>query len=359
MLINRFSRVLVAAVVALTTLFALSGLTAAQEYGSITKAIMQRGELICGVNAAVRGFGFQDSSGEFSGFDVDFCRAVAAAILGDANKVVFRPLTAGERQAAIQSGEIDMMSRNTTATLSRDAAWGAIFGPTLFYDGAGVMTRVALGVGSVAELDGSSMCVQSGTTTETNISDYIRRLGLNIELVVFPDAESTWDSYLNGRCESWTTDKSGLVSYRASAPDPEEHIILPDTVSKEPLGPLSPQSDENLAEIIRWVAYGLMEAEEYGITSQNVDDFLQGANESPEAYSARVDPRIQRLLGQNNTNIGVNFGIANDFMVAVIKQVGNYGEIYDRHLTPLGLVREGSFNDLYTRGGLIYGWPFR
>lgn len=359
MAIKRLSRVLVAAMVAMTTLFALSGLTAAQEAGPITKAVLERGELICGTNASLRGFGFQDSSGEFSGFDVDFCRAVAAAILGDASKVVFRPLTAGERQAAIQSGEIDVMARNTTATLTRDATWGAIFGPTTFYDGAGVMTRVALGASSVADLDGSSMCVQSGTTTETNISDYIRRLGLDIELVVFPDAESTWDSYLSGRCESWTTDKSGLVSYRISAPDPEEHTILADTVSKEPLGPLSAQSDENFAEIVRWVAYGLMEAEEFGVSSATIGDFLQGADESSEVYAARVDPRIQRLLGQNNTSIGVNFGIANDFMVAVITQVGNYGEIYDRNLTPLGLERAGSFNDLYTNGGLIYGWPFR
>lgn len=316
--------------------------------GPITQAILDRGELICGVNSALQGFGFVNDAGEFSGFDVDFCRAVAAAVLGDANAVTLRPVIASERQAVIQSGEVDMMVRNTTWTLSRDVTWGAIFGPTTFFDGQGVMTLASLGANSIAELDGSAMCVQTGTTTELNITDFIQKNNLDIEILVYPEANPTWEAYLSGACQSWTTDKSGLAAFRLQAPDPGAHVILPDTISKEPLGPLSPQSDPQFAEIIAWTHFGMVGAEELGITSENIDSFLTSE-----------DPVVQRLLGLNNNDSGNYLGVANDFMVTVIRQVGNYGEVYERNLSPLGLTREGSVNALWSNGGLLYAPPFR
>jgi general L-amino acid transport system substrate-binding protein len=316
--------------------------------GPVTQTIMDRGELICGVNAQLAGFGVVNDAGEFEGFDIDICRAVAAAVLGDANAVSFRPLTAAERQAAIQGGEIDMMSRNTTWTLSRDVVWGATFGPTAFYDGQGIGTNVALGVSTIEELDGAAICVQQGTTTELNITDAILSRGLDINILTFPDAASTWQSYLDGRCEAWTTDKSGIVSFHAIAPDPSEHTVLDITLSKEPLGPLSPQSDPQFADIVAWTVFGLITAEEAGITSENVGDFLDSG-----------DPSIQRLLGQNDNASGSYLGIPNDFMVAVISQVGNYGEIFARNLgvAPFNLGR--GLNALWTDGGLLYAPPFR
>jgi general L-amino acid transport system substrate-binding protein len=329
--------------------FGVSQLTTAQTtVGPITQAIMDRGNLICGANNTVRGFGFVNDAGEYSGFDIDFCRAIAVAILGDANAVEFRPLAGADRQAAMQSGEIDVMIRNTTWTLSRDVTWGAIFGPTTFYDGQGVGTRVDLGVNSIAELNGSSMCVQSGTTTELNITDYIEANGLDIEILVYPDAPSTWDAFVSGACDSWTTDKSGIASYHVNAEDPSALMILPETISKEPLGPLSPQSDPQFAEIVAWTVYGMIQAEEYGITSQNIDEFLSSE-----------DPGIQRLLGLNENASGSYLGIDNSYMVNVIRAVGNYGEVYERNITPLGLTREGTLNALWTDGGLLYSPPFR
>jgi general L-amino acid transport system substrate-binding protein len=350
MKLSHLSRILVLLLVAAIMTIGIASVSTGQtELGPITQAIIDRGSLICGANANVQGFGFLDNdTGDFSGFDVDTCRAVAAAILGDATAVEFRALSGTERQAAIQSGEIDMMARNTTWTLSRDVTWGAIFGPTTFYDGQGVGTRADLGVSSIAELDGSRMCVQSGTTTELNITDYVEANGLDIEIVVFPDANSTWEGFLQGACESWTTDKSGIAAFHNTSDDPTQFIILPETISKEPLGPLSPQSDPQFAEIIAWTVFGMIEAEEYGITSENIDSFLESEN-----------PGIQRLLGLNNNDSGNYLGISNGFMVEVIRQVGNYGELYARNIEPLGLTRAGSVNALWSEGGLIYAPPFR
>ncbi|MCA9888015.1 MAG: amino acid ABC transporter substrate-binding protein, partial [Anaerolineae bacterium] len=318
------------------------------ELGEITQRVIDRGELICGVNQALEGFGLVNDAGEFEGFDVDFCRAVAAAILGDANAVSYRPLTGTERQAAIQSGEIDMMSRNTTYTLSRDVTWGAIFGPTTFYDGQGIGTWAELGVSSAMELDGASICVQAGTTTELNIADFITANGLDISVQTYPDGPSTWEAFVSGACEAWTTDKSGIASYHATSEDPGALVILPETLSKEPLGPLSPGGDEQFAEIIRWTVYGLITAEEEGITSENIESFMDSE-----------DPNIGRLLGLGENVSGAYLGLANDFMVTVISQVGNYGEIYERSLAPLGLTRAGTVNASYLDGGLIYAPPFR
>ncbi|MGJ3237507.1 MAG: amino acid ABC transporter substrate-binding protein [Anaerolineae bacterium] len=345
----KISRMLIAVALVAIMAVGFGAMTTAQsEVGPITQAIIDRGELNCGVNQAVQGFGFVNEAGEFTGFDVDFCRAVAAAVLGDSEAVNFRPVVASERQAVMQSGEVDLMVRNTTWTLSRDVDWGVIFGPTTFYDGQGVGTRAELGVGSIAELDGTSMCVQTGTTTELNITDYVEANGLDIELVVFPDANSTWEGFLGGACESWTTDKSGIAAFHVTSADPSEFIILPETLSKEPLGPLSPQSDPQFAEIMHWVHFAMVNAEELGITSENVEEFLESE-----------DPVVQRLLGTNNNDSGNFLGINNGFVVDVISQVGNYGEVYARNLDPLGLSREGSPNAIWTEGGLIYAPPFR
>lgn len=346
---KRMSRIILAVAVLAILAIGFSSITTAQDgQGPITSAIIERGELNCAGNNAVQGFGYQNEAGEFVGFDLDFCRAVAAAVLGDANAVNFRPVVASERQAIMQSGEADIMVRNTTWTLSRDTEWGSIFGPTTFYDGQGVGTRGEYGVSSVAELDGTSMCVQTGTTTELNITDYITANGLDIALVVFPDANSTWEGFLGGACESWTTDKSGIAAFHVTAADPSAFMILPETLSKEPLGPLSPQNDPQFAEIIAWVHFGMVQAEEWGITSENVMDFLDSE-----------DRGIQRLLGQSDQVSGDYLGINNAFMVDVISQVGNYGEVYARNLDPLGLTRAGSPNALWTDGGLIYAPPFR
>jgi general L-amino acid transport system substrate-binding protein len=316
----------------------------------VTQAVLDRGELVCGANkAGLAGFATVNDAGEWSGFDIDICRAVAAAILGDATAISFRPLEAGERQAAIQSGEIDLMSRNTTFTLSRDAVWGATFAPTTFYDGQGFMVTTESGITTVDELAGLTICVQSGTTTELNMADAFSVRGLDYTPKVFAEAAATWDTFVQGGCDAFTTDKSGLVAYAGASPDPSLYYILDETISKEPLGPLSSQSDANFADIVRWTVYGLIQAEEYGITSTNIDDFI----------SSDV-PEIQRFLGQGDNAIGSLFGIPNDFMVTVIRQVGNYGEIFDRNLgpdTPFKLGR--GLNDLWTNGGLMYSPPFR
>jgi general L-amino acid transport system substrate-binding protein len=342
--------------VVLVALGAVSSMAQETVLGPVTQGIIDRGELICGVNQNLVGFGVVNDAGQFEGFDIEVCRAVAVAILGDANAVSFRPLTGAERQAAIQSGEIDMMARNTTWTLSRDVTWGAIFGPTTFYDGQGVMVPVELGIDTIEGLEGGSICVQTGTTTELNISDRIE--GLDIQLQVFPDAPSTKDAYLAGRCEGFTTDKSSLAAERSSFDDPGAHTILAETLSKEPLGPLSPQGDPQFAEIVAWTVFGLLTAEEEGITSENVAEWVQQDGESDEDYNTRVGAGVARFLGQANNDSGSYLGLANDFMVAVISQVGNYGEMYERNLNPIGLAARGP-NNLWNNGGLLYAPPFR
>lgn len=346
---KRVALIVLVAALALTGVVVVAQDTPPVAVGEITQRIMDRGELLCGVNTGLAGFAALNDAGEYEGFDVDFCRAVAAAILGDANAVSYRPLQAGERQAAIQSGEIDMMSRNTTRTLSRDAVWGATFAPVTFYDGQGLMVATDTGITTIEELEGASICVQSGTTTELNLADAFSQRGLSYEPQVFADAAATWEGYLSGRCDAFTTDKSGLAAYRATSEDPGAHTILEITLSKEPLAPLTPQSDAQFADIVAWTIYGLIQAEEFGITSENVDSFL--TSDVPE---------IQRFLGVGDNAAGSYYGIANDFMVTVIRQVGNYGEIFTRHLgpdTPFGLER--GLNALWTDGGLMYSPPFR
>ncbi len=319
------------------------------QVGPITKAIMDRGSVICGVNATLQGFGFQDANGNFSGFDIDFCRAVAAAILGDATKVTYKALTAAQRPTAIASGEIDMMARNTTFTISRDVQWGVTFAPTTFYDGQGVMVTADSGITDLAGLEGGTICTDAGTTTELNITDAMKKAGVKFTLQTFPSFDPAMDAFQAGRCDAVTTDISGLVSKKASAPDPGKFTILDVVLSKEPLGPLSPSSDEQFADVLRWVVYGTIQAEEFGITSKNIDTFLTSE-----------DPNILRFLGQGDNASGSLLGIPNDFMVAVIKQVGNYGEIFDRNLGPDTIFKlPRGKNDLWTNGGLLYAPPFR
>ncbi len=328
-----------------------SGLALAQDDGDILARIQERGELICGVNSSLPGFGTQNDAGEFEGFDVDICRAIAAAILGDANAIAFRPLTAAERPTALAGGEVDMISRNTTWTLSRDTEWGATFGPTVFYDGQGVMVKVEFGVSTIAELaeESITICTNAGTTTELNITDLADSMMADWELNTFQDFDAVMDAYEADACDAVTTDMSGLLSRKASASDPAAHLILPGTISKEPLGPLSPQSDAQFADIIRWTVWGLITAEEFGIDSMNIGDFMDSE-----------DAGIARLLGIGDSVAGEYLGINDEFMVDVITQLGNYGEIFDRNLGPdtiFGLSR--GVNALWTDGGLLYAAPFR
>lgn len=343
-------RLVLTLVLFLAVLLLGSGLAFAAD-GDISSRIQERGELICGVNSVLPGFGTQNDAGEFEGFDVDICRAVAAAILGDANAVAFRPLTAAERPTALASGEIDMLSRNTTWTLSRDTEWGATFGPTTFYDGQGIMVKVDFGVTSLDELaeESITMCATAGTTTELNITDVSDAYDADWELNTFPDFDAIMDAYEAGACDAFTSDVSSLVSRKATSADPGAHLILPEVISKEPLGPVSPQNDANFADIIRWVVWGLLTAEEFGIHSMNVMDMTDVETAG-----------IARLLGSGDSVAGDYLGINDEFMVDVISQVGNYGEIFDRNLGPdtiFGLQR--GVNDLWTRGGLMYAAPFR
>jgi general L-amino acid transport system substrate-binding protein len=312
--------------------------------------VQDRGVLNCGGNANVPGFGYLDpDTNEFAGFDVDFCRAVAAAVLGDATALEVRATTGTDRFPVLQSGEIDVLSRNTTWTLSRDTSLGFNFAPVTFYDGQGMMVRKDSGIESLADMEGTTICVQQGTTTEKNLADVMRAIDVGYEPVVLADAPSTLAAYDEGRCDGFTTDKSGLVSQLVLLADPAAHVILEDTMSKEPLGPLVRHGDDQWFDIVKWVIFGTFQAEELGITSANVE----------ELAATSEDPVVRNLLGAEG-DLGQGLGLDNDFMVKVISQVGNYGEIYDRNLgpdTPFNLER--GLNALYTEGGLMYSPPFR
>lgn len=330
------------------------------QVGPITQAVIDRGELICGVNNALPGFGFPNAAGEIEGFDADFCRAVAAAILGDASKVNFRPVVAADRQTVLQSGEVDMLSRNTTFTSSRDTQWGVTFAPTTFYDGQGVMVMTDSGVEALEDLAGGIICTNSGTTTELNITDAMNNRGLDFQLQTYQDFNAVMATFNQGGCDAVTTDMSGLVSQKASAADPGAMKILDVVLSKEPLGPLTPQSDPQFADIVRWTVFATIQAEEFGIDSTNIDEFIQTEGESDEDYNARVGANVARFLGYGGNQNGSYFGIENHFTEAIIRQVGNYGEIYARNLGPdtiFDLPR--GVNSLWTDGGLLYAPPFR
>jgi general L-amino acid transport system substrate-binding protein len=323
---------------------------AAQDGDSTLAIVQARGVLNCGVNANVPGFGYLDpDTNEFTGFDVDACRAVAAAVLGDSEAVEFRPLTGTDRFPVLQAGEIDMLSRNTTWTISRDTSLGFNFAPTTFYDGQGMMVRKDSGIEQLTDLEGATVCVQQGTTTEKNLADVMRAMGVDYEPVVLQDAPSTLAAYDEGRCDGFTTDKSGLISQFVLLADPEAHVILEETMSKEPLGPLVRHGDDQWFDIVKWTVFGLIDAEELGITSANVE----------ELAATSEDPVIRNLLGAEG-DLGQALGLENDFMVNVISQVGNYGEIFDRHLGPDTFFNlDRGLNAQYTDNGLMYSPPFR
>jgi general L-amino acid transport system substrate-binding protein len=314
-------------------------------------AVKSRGNLICGVNSTVPGFGFIDANGQNVGFDVDFCRAIAAAIFGDPTKVEFRPLTAAERFTALQTNEIDVLIRNTTWTMSRDTELGADFGPTTFYDGQGMMVRQDSGFSSLNDMNGATICVLAGTTTELNLADAFNTRGLEYEALVLDTSDATAAAYDEGRCDGLTSDKSQLAGLRTGLQNPDDHIILPETMSKEPLGPVWAHGDQQWGDLVRWVVNAIFIAEEKDITQANVE---QTAASDPQ------DPEVRRLLGLEG-EFGAKLGLDNDFVVNVIRAVGNYGEIYDRHLGPSGtnIPREGTLNAQWTDGGLIYAQPWR
>lgn len=318
-------------------------------YGETLKAVQERGKIVCGVNAQVPGFGYVDSAGVFSGFDVDFCRALAAGVFGDPEAVEFRALTSSERFTALQAGEIDVLSRNTTWTLTRDTELTGNFVHTMFYDGQGMMVTVESGFTTLEDLAGGTICVQTGTTTELNLADVMASRGIEYTPAVFEDSNATLAAYAEGRCDAITTDKSGLVSNRASLPDPAAHVIMDVTMSKEPLGPMVRHGDDQWFDIVQWTAFALFTAEEYGITSANVDDVKASA----------TDPNVMRLLG-TEAGMGTKLGLSEEWAYNIIKLVGNYEEVYNRNLgpdTPTYIPR--GLNSLYTDGGLLYAPPFR
>ena len=318
------------------------------EPGETLQTVQARGNLICGAHGTFAGFGTVDASGNFVGFDVDFCKAVAAAIFNDPTKVQYRPLNPQERFTAVQTREVDMLSRNTTWTISRDTSVGMDFAPVTFYDGQGIMVRKDENVTRLEDMGGASVCVQSGTTTELNLADNFRALNLEVSPVVFEEQAQAVAAYDEGRCDAITSDKSQLASNRQELQNPDDHVILDVTMSKEPLAPAVLQGDPQWKDIVTWVVFGTITAEELGITSENVDTFANSE-----------DPNVRRLLGAEG-DLGQALGLENNFMVNVIKAVGNYGEIYNRHLgpgTPFNLPR--AQNALWTEGGLIYAPPFR
>ena len=318
--------------------------------GATIDAIKQRGTVRCGVNVGLAGFSQPDSQGKWTGLDADFCRAYAAALLGDANKVQFVPTSAQQRFTALQSGEVDVLQRNTTWTLSRDASLGMIFAGVTFYDGQGFMVPKALNVKSAKELNGAEVCVQTGTTTELNLSDYFRSNNMQFKPVVFESLEESKVSFFNGRCQVYTTDASGLASLRAvDAPKPDDYIILPELISKEPLGPAVRRGDDEWFTIVKWVIYATLEAEEAGVNSKNVDDMKKNSK----------NPTVQRLLGTSG-DMGKLLGLDPDWGYRVVKQVGNYAEMFDRSVGPQTKLKlERGVNALWTQGGLMYAMPVR
>ena len=312
--------------------------------------VKQRGQLVCGVNVGLAGFSIADSQGKWVGLDADFCRAVAAAVLGDGSKVKFTPLSAQQRFTALQSGEIDVLSRNTTWTLTRDTSLGLDFAGVDFYDGQGFLVPKKLGVKSAKDLKGATVCVQPGTTTELNLADYSRANGLALKPVVIEKFEEFTKAYFAGRCDAMTTDVSALASIRATlSPSAGEQVLLPETISKEPFGPAVRQGDPQWADVVRWVLQALIEAEEQGLTSANV---VEQATASPS-------PNVKRMLG-TTPGMGQALGLSEKWALEAIRQVGNYGEIFERNVgkgSPLALERGP--NQLWTKGGLIYALPIR
>jgi general L-amino acid transport system substrate-binding protein len=310
--------------------------------------VKQRGMVICGTNTGLAGFAFPDDKGNWSGLDVDFCRAVAAAIFDDPTKVRFVPLSAKDRFTALQSGEVDLLSRNTTWTMSRDTTLGLNFGGVNYYDGQGFMVRKSLNVTSAKQLEGASVCVQQGTTTELNLADYFRSLNMKVEAVTFASSDETLKAYDSGRCDAFTTDASGLYAERLKLANADQNIVLPEIISKEPLGPATRHGDDQWSEIIRWTHNAMLNAEELGVTKANVGQMASSAN-----------PEIKRLLGTEG-DFGKDIGLTKDWALRIVKHVGNYGEVFEKNVgsgSPLKIER--GLNKLWNKGGIQYAPPIR
>lgn len=340
MTIKRISLYAALAVLSISTQAALADGT--------LQTVKERGFLQCGVNTGLPGFSNANADGQWSGLDVDVCRAIAAAVLEDAEKVRFTPLTAKERLTAVQSGEVDVLSRNTTWTLTRDTSLGLHFTGVTYYDGQGFMVKKALGITSARELDGAAVCILAGTTTELNLADYFRTHDMTYEPVVFDTADQTARGFEAGRCDVLTSDRSQLYALRQKLSEPDKAVVLPETISKEPLGPAVRQGDDAWFNVVRWTLYALVNAEELGVSSRNVEGHKDARN-----------PEIRRLLGLEGIK-GSGLGLGDDWAYQIIKQVGNYGEIYKRNVgadSPLGIPR--GLNELWKDGGLQYAPPIR
>ena len=325
-----------------------------QKDSSRLDLIKERGELICGVSGKIPGFSFLGINGEYKGLDVDICKSFAAGILGDSNKIQYRPLTAAERFTAIKTGEIDILSRNTTFTLSRDSSGGngLSFAPVVFYDGQGLMVKKESNISNIEDLQNKSICVGSGTTTEQNINDVFESKSLPYTPIKYQDLNQVIAGYLQGRCSAMTSDRSQLAAARSGFKNPEEHIILKNVLSKEPLSPASDGADNKLADALRWIIFTLITAEEEGITKGNIDEKVKLAKNNPQLKSLR------RFLGVDG-GLGEKIGLSNDFTINVIKATGNYGEIYERNLgedSDVPIPRE--LNQLFKNGGLHFSPPF-
>ena len=312
------------------------------------KAVKSRGVLLCGSNGTLAGFGLPDANGKWTGLDVDFCRAVAAAIFNDADKVKFVPLSAKDRFTALQAGEVDLLARDTTWTISRDSTLGLNFVGVDYFDGQGFMVRKTLKLNSAFELQGASICLQQGTTTELNASDYFRAHNMRFKPVTFATANEAVKAYDAGRCDAYTTDASSLYSERLRLANPDDHMLLPEIISKEPLGPAVRQGDDQWFDVVKWTLFAMIDAEELGITSQNID-----------AMKASSSPDVRRLVGTEG-NYGEQLGLTKDWAASIVKLVGNYGEVFERNVgsgSPLKIDR--GLNRLWDKGGIQYAPPIR
>ena len=333
----------------LIVVLAVAGFWAAEPASAQTlNNVKQRGSLVCGVSQGIPGFSSPDDKGNWTGMDVDFCRAIAAALFNDATKVQFRGLSTKDRFTALQSGEVDVLSRNSTWTLSRDASLGLNFTAVIYYDGQGFMVHKALKVNSALELNGASICTQTGTTTELNLADYFRANKMKYEVVAFATIDETVQAYDGGRCDAFTTDASQLYSVRLKLSNPGDNVVLPEIISKEPLAPVVRRGDDQWFDVVKWTLFAMLNAEELGISSKNVDEMLKSDK-----------PDVRRLLGVEQ-NFGEQLGLTNDWVVRIVKLVGNYGEIFDRNVgsgSKLGIAR--GLNNLWTKGGIQYAPPVR
>jgi general L-amino acid transport system substrate-binding protein len=330
------------------TLAAAAALSAQAASAQTLKTVKDRGQLSCGVSQGLPGFSTPDDKGNWTGLDVDICRAIAAAIFNDPTKIKFVPLSAKDRFTALQSGEIDVLSRNTTWTLSRDTSLGANFTGVTYYDGQGFLVKKSLKVNSALELNSASVCVQTGTTTEQNLADYFKGNNMKYEVIAFATADETVKAYESGRCDVFTSDVSQLYAERLKVANPAEHVVLPEVISKEPLGPMVRHGDDQWFDIVKWTLYGMVGAEELGMTQKNVDEMVKSDK-----------PEVKRAVGTDG-NLGEQLGLTKDWLVRIVKATGNYGESFERNVgsgSKLGIAR--GLNNLWSKGGIQYAPPIR